>query len=65
MNSETLIREQSGNHSANPFEINDLAELEITEGDLGYLRDNGFVDGCVVDDEAWRLDEDGNWPEVL
>ena len=41
-------------------------DLKISEGDLRYLRDNGFVDRCIVDDDAdWRLDDDGNWPEVL
>ena len=39
--------------------------LGISEGDLRYLRDNGFIDGCVVDDTFWRLDEDGNWPEAI
>ena len=40
--------------------------LGISEGDLRYLRDNGCVDGCVVDDDRlWRLDEDGNWPEAI
>ncbi len=39
--------------------------LGISEGDLNYLRDNGLVNRCIVDDDAaWRLDEDGNWPEV-
>ncbi len=40
-------------------------DLQIGEGDLRYLRDNGLVDGCTVDDDLlWRLDDDGNWPEV-
>ena len=62
MNSEILVRETSGFHSANDFATNDL---ELSEGDLKDLRENGLIDRCVVDDEAWRLDEDGNWPEVL
>ena len=41
-------------------------DLGISEGDLNYLRDNGFVDRCIVEDDAdWRLDDDGNWPEVF
>ena len=41
-------------------------DLGISEGDLRYLRDNGLIDRCIVDDDAaWRLDDDGNWPEVL
>ena len=40
-------------------------DLGISEGDLEYLRNNGFVDGCVVDDTYWRLNEDGNWPEAI
>ena len=41
-------------------------DLGISEGDLRYLRDNGCVDGCVVDDDRlWRLDENGNWPEAI
>ena len=40
--------------------------LGISEGDLKYLRDNGCVDGCMVDDDRlWRLDDDGNWPEAI
>ena len=34
-------------------------------GDLIYARQNGYVHGFIVDDEAlWRLDDDGNWPEA-
>ena len=41
-------------------------DLGISEGDLRYLRDNGLIDRCIVyDDTDWRLDDDGNWPEVL
>ena len=41
-------------------------DLGISEGDLRYLRDNGCIDGCIVDDDKfWRLDEDGNWPEAI
>ena len=41
-------------------------DLGISEGDLNYLRDNEFVDRCIVEDDAdWRLDDDGNWPEVF
>lgn len=41
-------------------------DLGISEGDLNYLRDNGLIERCIVDDDAaWRLDDDGNWPEVL
>ena len=62
MNSEILVRETSGFHSANDFATNDLG---LSEGDLRYLRENGMIDRCIVDDDAtWRLDEDGNWPEV-
>ena len=61
MISKELIRESSGFHSANTLRN----DLRISEGDLRYLRENGLIDRCVVDDEAWRLDEDGNWPEVL
>lgn len=40
-------------------------DLDFSEGDLRYLRDNGLVNGCIVNDDAlWRLDDDGNWPEV-
>ena len=40
--------------------------LDFSEDDLRYLRDNGLIDGCIVDDDTlWRLDDDGNWPEVL
>ena len=40
-------------------------DLDLSEGDLRYLRDNGLIDRCVVDDDAaWRLDDDGTWPEV-
>lgn len=39
--------------------------LGNSEGDLGYLRDNGLVNGCIVDDTYWRLDEGGNWPEAI
>ena len=46
--------------------INPLVnDLRISEGDLEYLRDNGFVNGCIVDDTYWRLDDDGNWPEAI
>lgn len=41
-------------------------DLELSEGDLRYLRDNGLIDRYIVDDDAaWRLDDDGNWPEVI
>ena len=45
---------------------NDLGNsLRISEGDLNYLRENGYVDNNTVDDDMlWRLDDDGNWPEV-
>ena len=40
-------------------------DFDFSEGDLRYLRDNGLVIGCIVNDDAlWRLDDDGNWPEV-
>ena len=62
MISRELIREPSGFRSANTLGNN----LDISEGDLRYLRDNGFVNNCIVDDDAyWRQDEDGNWPEVI
>ena len=62
MISKELIRESSGFHSANTLRN----DLRISEGDLRYLRDNGLVNNCIVDDDAsWRLDDDGNWPEVL
>ena len=40
-------------------------DLDFSEGDLRYLRDNRLVNGYIVNDDAlWRLDDDGNWPEV-
>ena len=47
--------------------INPLGnDLGISEGDYRYLRDNGCIDGCIVDDDRfWRLDDDGNWPEAI
>ena len=40
-------------------------DSEFAAGDLIYARDNGYVRGFIVDDEAlWRLDDDGNWPEA-
>ncbi len=40
--------------------------LGISDGDMQYLRDNGCIDGFIVDDDRfWRLDDDGNWPEAI
>ena len=39
--------------------------LGISGGDFDYLCCNGYVNGCIVDDTYWRLDEDGNWPEAI
>ncbi len=40
--------------------------LGISDGDMQYLRDNGYIDGFIVDDDRfWRLDDDGNWPEAI
>ena len=61
--SEILDRKTSETIYTNDFQ-NDIYEvLGISEGDLEYLRENGHVDRIIVDDD-WRLDEDGNWPEV-
>ena len=54
-----------GKQDVSPINIlgNDLG---ISNGDLQYLRDNGCIDGFTVDDDMlWRLDDDGNWPEVI
>ena len=41
------------------------SEFGLSAGDLVYARDNGYVRGFIVDDDAlWQLDEDGNWPEA-
>lgn len=47
--------------------INSLGNnLGISDGDMQYLRDNGCIDGFIVDDDKfWRLDDDGNWPEAI
>ena len=58
---DTQIQKTSETSYTNTFQ-NDLG---ISEGDLYYLRENGYVDKNTVDDDVlWRLDDDGNWPEV-
>ena len=41
------------------------SDYGLSAGDLVYARQNGYVRGFIVNDDAlWRLDDDGNWPEA-
>lgn len=70
---KTVYGQQSGTQKTfeDIFEPKACQNAEEMLGiDFQYAKDNGFVNGNEIDDEAiensqgWRLDEDGNWPEV-